>query len=108
VTAAQTQRRPAAESDRHFSMLIGGEWVQSVTGKTFRCVDPFTEEEWGHVPRADAEDVDRAVVAARRAFETGPWPAMVAQQRAALLRKLGSLIEQHRAPARQQVWRTDD
>ena len=86
-------------------MLIDGEWVPSVTGETFSCVDPCTEESWGSVPRANAEDVDRAVRAARRAFEEGAWPQLTAGQRAALLRKLGSLIERDTARlARQQVW----
>ena len=54
-------------------MLIGGEWVESSSGKTFATIDPASGEEIAQVPYADAEDVDRAVQAAREAFDDGPW-----------------------------------
>jgi len=63
-----------AAVDSTFAMLIDGEWVAAASGETFSCVNPYTEETWGSVPRADASDVDRAVRAARRAFDTGGWP----------------------------------
>ncbi len=76
-------------------MLIDGEWTASSSGRTFSCVDPYTEQSWGQVPEADASDVDRAVAAARRAFDRDGWPQQPAAQRAALLRRLGQLIEAH-------------
>lgn len=84
-----------ASSDRDYQMLIDGEWVAARSGETFRCVDPYEDREWGRIPSAQAEDVDRAVSAARRAFDTGGWPETPPAQRAALLRRLGDLIEQH-------------
>jgi len=84
-----------ASSDRDYRMLIDGEWVAALGGETFRCVDPYEDREWGRVPSAQAQDVDRAVSAARRAFDTGGWPQTPPAQRAALLRRLGDLIEQH-------------
>ena len=45
-------------------------------GETFRSEDPFTEEAWAEVPSGGTDDVDRAVRAARRAFDEGPWPRM--------------------------------
>ncbi len=76
-------------------MLVDGEWTAATSGRTFNCVDPYTELRWGRVPEADASDVDRAVAAARRAFDRDGWPRQPAAQRAALLRRLAQLIEQH-------------
>jgi len=86
--------RPVEEVDREFRMLIGGESVAAESGETFTCVDPYLEEAWGRVPVASAGDVDRAVRAARRAFEGG-WPQASAASRAALLRRLAALVEEH-------------
>ena len=98
-------RRPAEVNTRQFAMFIDGQWVPSQSGQTFACVDPFTEESWGSVPRANAEDVNRAVAAARRAFDTDGWPQTPAAQRAALLRKLGALIESNlESLVHHQVW----
>ena len=74
-------------------MLIDGEWVGAE--ETFQCVDPFTTVPWGRVPVASPGDVDRAVRAARRAFDETDWPRLPPQQRAAILRRLGLLIEEH-------------
>ena len=54
-------------------MLIDGKWVAARSGKTFPVEDPATEETIAHVPSGDKADVDLAVAAARRAFESGPW-----------------------------------
>ena len=54
-------RRPDEVSARQFAMFIDGQWVASQSGQRFACVDPYTEESWGSVPRANAEDVDSAV-----------------------------------------------
>ena len=84
-----------AATDREYRMLIDGEWVPSASGETFRCVDPYENREWGHVPAAGAADVDSAVRAARRAFDSDGWPKTPPAQRAALLRRLADLIEQN-------------
>ena len=68
-------------------MLIDGDWVVAESGETFSCVDPFTEASWGRVPIAGPADVDRAVRAARRAFDEGGWPQTLPAARAALLRR---------------------
>jgi (Z)-2-((N-methylformamido)methylene)-5-hydroxybutyrolactone dehydrogenase len=75
-----------------YSMLIGGEWRESSDGETFESINPVTGEPWARVPLATARDVDDAVVAARRAFEEGPWSQSTPAQRAALLRGLGDRI----------------
>ena len=84
-----------AETDRDYAMLIDGEWVGPGDRETFSCVDPYEDQPWGHIPVASAEDVDRAVAAARRAFDEDGWPQRPAAERAALLRRLADLIEQN-------------
>jgi aldehyde dehydrogenase (NAD+) len=84
--------REPEEVDREFALLVDGAWVAAESGETFSCVDPYTEAGWGRVPLAGAVDVDRAVEAARRAFDVGGWPQTPPAGRAALLRKLAQLI----------------
>ena len=76
-------------------LLINGRWVDSVSGKTFATVNPSTGEVITHVAEADAADVDKAVAAARAAFEKGPWRKMSASQRGVLMNRLADLIEKH-------------
>jgi aldehyde dehydrogenase (NAD+) len=83
--------------NRAYRMLIDGQWVLAQSGETFACVDPYTGKSWGAVPAAGAADVDLAVKAARRAFDIGGWPQTPPGRRAALLRKLASLIEENGA-----------
>lgn len=76
-------------------LLIDGELVDAVSGKTFPTVDPRTEEVIAQVAEGDEEDVNRAVRAARKAFDEGPWPKMPASQRGEILFKYADLLEQH-------------
>jgi aldehyde dehydrogenase (NAD+) len=76
-------------------MLIGGKWVDSVSGKAFPTVNPANGEVICQVAEGDKADVDKAAKAARKAFEEGPWPKMNASERGRLLNKLADLIEQH-------------
>ena len=73
-------------------MFIGGEWVDAASGATFESQNPFDGKPWALIPRAGAEDVDRAVRAAHKAYTEGEWPKLTATQRGALLRRLGDLI----------------
>ncbi len=73
-------------------MLIDGEWTESASGEYFESFDPYTAKAWTLIPRGNADDVERAVQAAHRAFTSGDWPKMHASQRGLLLRKLGDLI----------------
>ncbi|MBA2565474.1 MAG: aldehyde dehydrogenase family protein [Gemmatimonadetes bacterium] len=73
-------------------LFIGGEYVEALSGATFESVNPATEEVLAEVPEAGPEDVDRAVKAARAAFE-GPWRKVSAADRGRLLWKLATLIE---------------
>jgi phenylacetaldehyde dehydrogenase len=76
-------------------MLINGKWVESASGKTFPTYDPSTGEVLARIAEGDREDIDRAVKAARAAFETGPWPKLTPSERGKLVWKLADLIEQH-------------
>jgi len=76
-------------------MLIGGQWVDSASGKTFDTINPSTGEVLAKVAEGDQEDINRAVAAARKAFESGPWPKFTPSQRGRLLLKLADLIEEN-------------
>jgi phenylacetaldehyde dehydrogenase len=76
-------------------LLIGGEWVESGSQGRIPVVDPATGQQIASVADANAADVDRAVAAARAAFEKGPWADMLPGDRERLLWKLSDLIEQN-------------
>src|ERR1700674_5603732 len=76
-------------------MFIDGKCVNAASGKTFPTYNPATGEVMAQVAEGDREDVNRAVKAARRAFESGAWPDMTASERGRLMWKLADLIEQH-------------
>src|SRR5450759_3604023 len=76
-------------------LLINNQWTEAASGRTFATINPSTGEEICRVAEADKEDVDRAVNAARQAFERGPWRKMAAAERGRLMNKLADLIEKH-------------
>ena len=76
-------------------LLINNQWVNSESGKTFPTINPATGEEIAQVAAADSADVDRAVRAARAAFEGGPWRKISAAERGRLLNRLADLIERN-------------
>jgi aldehyde dehydrogenase (NAD+) len=73
-------------------LFIDGKWVEAASGKTFTTHNPATGEILAEVAEGDAEDIDRAVAAARRAFE-GPWSRFRPAERQLLLLKLADLVE---------------
>ena len=77
---------------KHYKMLIDGEWVGASDGAAFESVNPTTGKVWAMIPEATADDVDRAVRAADRAFNHGSWSTMTATQRGHCLRKLADLL----------------
>lgn len=77
--------------DRPYHLLIGGDLVDAEDGRTFQCEYPATGEKWGAAPFASTGDVDRAVMAAHRAFESG-WGQSRPAERARLLRRLADLL----------------
>lgn len=80
-----------------YNMFIDGEFVESRDASRFPVYDPSTEEVIAEVPNARAADVDHAVNAARRAFDSGPWPQMTAQDRGRLLFRLAEHIRRNAA-----------
>ena len=91
---ARPRRTPPKVADQ--LMFIGGRWVTSQSGKTFETTDPATGETICKVAEGDAADIDLAVKAARKAFESGPWSRMNASARGRLLHKLADAIEAHK------------
>src|SRR5579864_8628020 len=75
-------------------LLIGGQWAPAVSGKTFETYDPATGDAIAQVAEGGAEDIDRAVKAARAALE-GPWGKLSPAEREKLLHKAADLIEKH-------------
>lgn len=73
-------------------MYIDGQWVDAMSGQRFDTVDPATEQVITTVPHSGPEDVERAVAAARRAFEDGPWPAMTPAERQKVLWRIAEGI----------------
>jgi acyl-CoA reductase-like NAD-dependent aldehyde dehydrogenase len=79
-----------------YQLLIDGQWVDSTSGKTLQTPNPATGEPLAEVAEADKADVDKAVAAARRAFD-GKWSKLSARDRGRLLYKLSQLIEENSA-----------
>ncbi len=75
--------------------VIGGAEVESSDGATFETVDPWTREPWATVARGTRTDVERAIAAARAAFDQGPWPRMGYERRGRLLHRLADLLMEH-------------
>ncbi|MGX6444297.1 aldehyde dehydrogenase family protein [Neobacillus sp. K501] len=77
-------------------LFINGEWVDSISGKTFETVNPATGEKIADVAEAGPEDIDVAVKSAREAFDHGRWSRMGTAERSRLIYKLADLIEEHK------------
>src|ERR1700683_3337027 len=98
--ATATQAVPLTESVSRYvaktrQMLINGKWVDAASGKTFPSYNPATGEVLAKVAEGDKEDINRAVAAARAAFETGPWRKLTPSERGRMIWKLADLVEKH-------------
>ena len=87
-TAAGHRPADLPERLRHY---VGGERVDSADGATFGVLDPVSNETYLHAAAGRAADVDRAVVAARHAFEHGPWPRMLPRERSRVLHRVADI-----------------
>jgi phenylacetaldehyde dehydrogenase len=76
-------------------LFINGQWADAASGKTFATPNPATGETLAHIAEGDAEDIDRAVRAARKAFEEGPWSRMTPSERGRIIWRIGDLILEH-------------
>jgi phenylacetaldehyde dehydrogenase len=96
--ATATQAVPLTENVSRYvaktrQMLINGKWVDAASGKTFPTYNPATGEVLAKVAEGDKEDINRAVAAARAAFETGPWRKLTPSERGRMIWKLADLVE---------------
>ncbi len=90
ISVADATRRFLSKPQR---MLIGGDWVEASDGGTLDVFDPATGQAFAKVPAGGKADIDRAVAAARQAFDGGDWAVMRPVDRERLLMKLADLVE---------------
>jgi aminomuconate-semialdehyde/2-hydroxymuconate-6-semialdehyde dehydrogenase len=76
-----------------FGHVIDGQEVDALDGATMPSIDPYTQQPWAEVALGGRADAERAVTAARKAFDEGPWPRMGYAERQAALHRLADLIE---------------
>jgi acyl-CoA reductase-like NAD-dependent aldehyde dehydrogenase len=100
MTMTDTSQVPLARPDRFF---IGGDWVVPSSDSTIDVVESATEKLYFRVAEAQAPDIDRAVAAARHAFDEGPWPRMTHSERAAFLRAMAEELRRRVVDA-SQIW----
>jgi aldehyde dehydrogenase (NAD+) len=75
----------------HDKLFIGGEWVEPATDRVIEVISPVSEEPVGRVPEASETDIDRAVAAAREAFDRGDWPRLGVEERCRIVRRFADL-----------------
>jgi phenylacetaldehyde dehydrogenase len=95
LNIAPSESKVSSFVSRTHKMLINGKWVEAASGKTFATYNPATGEVLARVAEGDREDIDRAVTAARAAFETGRWSQLTASERGRLIWKLADLLEEN-------------
>src|SRR5271156_4095603 len=76
-------------------LFINGQWTDAASGKTFATPNPATGAPLASVAEGDAEDINRAVAAARTAFDDGPWSRMPPSERGRIIWRIGDLILDH-------------
>ncbi|HKO08733.1 MAG TPA: aldehyde dehydrogenase [Alphaproteobacteria bacterium] len=95
MLSAEDWKREATRLTFRTQAFIDGKYVDAASGQTFDCVNPATGAVIAKIAACDKEDVDRAVAAARRAFESGKWSRMAPAQRKRRLLKLAELMLKH-------------
>jgi aldehyde dehydrogenase (NAD+) len=90
MTLANETRSPLQNADRFF---IGGEWVQPSSNSMIDVIDSASEELYFSIAEAQAADMDRAIAAAKQAFDEGPWPRMSHAERAGYMRALSKELQ---------------
>jgi phenylacetaldehyde dehydrogenase len=96
AVAESTEQRADTFVRSQHKLLIDGEWVEPADGETLETVNPANEQILAEVSYGKAEDIDRAVRAARKAFhDDSPWRKMNASDRGRLIWKISELIEEH-------------
>ncbi len=95
VSAPVIDQNVSSFVSRTQKILINGRWVDAASGKTFPTYNPATGDTLSRVAEGDKEDIDRAVKAARVAFEKGPWSRITPSERGRLIWKIADLIDKH-------------
>src|SRR5271154_5437107 len=95
ASAVQLDEKVARFIAKNQKMFIDGKWVEAASGKTFPTYNPATGEVLSRVAEGDREDIDRAVRAARAAFDSGPWLKLSPSERGRLIWKLADLLEKN-------------
>lgn len=96
LAAETAETKAKAFLAKPLRMLIGADWTEAASGETLDVEDPATGELVGRIPAGGAQDVDRAVKAARAAFEDRRWRGLSPDQRAAIMWRLSDLMLEHR------------
>lgn len=97
ISATSPGSAASAFLSRVGRFLVDGKFTDSISGKSFEVRDPSTGKVVARVAEADSRDVDAAVTAARRAFDSGPWPRLKPAERARMIWRLGELIDENGA-----------
>jgi phenylacetaldehyde dehydrogenase len=95
MSAVVMDREVEQFTKSNHQLFIGGQWVDAASGETFDTPNPATGEKLASLAAGGPEDIDRAVKAARKAFEDGPWSRMTPSERGRLVWKIGDLILEH-------------
>ena len=95
ATSPAIHPRAASFVAKQGKLLINGQWTDAASGKSFPTYNPATGEVLARVAEGDKEDINRAVSAARKAFDGGPWTKLTPSERGRLIWKLADLLEQN-------------
>src|SRR5262245_13034297 len=95
MSTATLDREVEQFTQTRHQLFIGGQWVDAASGETFTTPNPATGEDLATVASGGPEDIDRAVRAARAAFDDGPWSRMTPSERGRIVWKIGDLILEH-------------
>lgn len=96
MTVMMRPQQLANHTTREFSMLIDGKWTAGAEGKTIERVSPAHGVVVSRYQSATKPDAERAIAAARKAFDTGPWPSMTASERSLILLRAADIMEQRK------------
>src|SRR3954447_8258970 len=92
TAVAQNQDFAQNQDLASYDLFVDGAWLPAATGRTSERRSPSTGQLVGRYARGGEVDVDRAVAAARRAFDESPWPTLAAPKRSAILRRVADLL----------------
>ena len=92
-----TQHHVPEDLPTHLQHFIDGQWVDSIGGETFDVLDPVSNQNYATCAAGQKADIDRAVAAAKQAFDSGPWPRLKPRDRFRVLNRIADLVEERDA-----------